>query len=66
MLLGPDGKEEITFEWGLEKKTNNRVEALMLLMGSKIMKERHINSIILIEDSTILIKQMIWKKELKK
>lgn len=38
VCLGPDGNEEATFEWGLENETNNRSEALALLMGAKIIK----------------------------
>lgn len=40
LILDPNGKKLITYEWGLGKMTNNRVEAYSLSIGTKILQKK--------------------------
>jgi len=39
VISDPDGKEIITYEWGLGETTNNKEEAYSLLLGTRILKK---------------------------
>ena len=39
VILDPDGKENVTYEWGLGQTSNNKAEAYNLLMGTRIIKK---------------------------
>jgi len=36
-ILDLDGKENVTYEWGLGQISNNKAEAYSLLMGTRII-----------------------------
>ena len=40
IILDPDGKENVTYEWGLVQISNNKAEAYSLLMGTRITKKK--------------------------
>lgn len=37
IILDPNGKEIVTYEWGLTQISNNKAEAYSLLMGKKLI-----------------------------
>ena len=40
IILDPDGKENVTYKWGLGQISNNKAEAYSLLMGTRIIKKK--------------------------
>ena len=62
IILDPDGKENVTYEWGLGQISNNKAEAYNLLMGTRIIKEREIQNLIIIGDSAIIIEAIARNK----
>lgn len=40
IILDPDGKESVTYEWELGEVSNNQEEAYNMLMGTIIIKKR--------------------------
>ena len=61
-MLDPDGKENVTYEWGLGQISNNKEEAYILLMGTRIIKKRQIQNPIIIGDLAIIIEVMARNK----
>jgi ribonuclease HI len=57
IILEIEGNKKITFEWGLGR-ASNKVEALTLFQGPKLLDASYIRSLIIIEDSTSVIKLM--------
>ena len=49
IILDPNGKENVTYEWGLGQISNNKVESYSMLMGTRIIKKREIQNPIIIE-----------------
>jgi len=62
LILDPNRREIVTYEWGLGKISNNKAEAYNLLMGSRMIKKREIQNPIIIRDSAIIIKAMAQNK----
>jgi len=62
IILDPDGKENVTYEWGLGEVSNNKAEAYNLLMRTRIIKKRAIQDPIIIGDSAIIIEAMARHK----
>jgi ribonuclease HI len=56
----PDPREnqKNTFEWDLGRVSNNQTEALTLLQGLRLLDASYIKSLIVIGDSTLVIKLM--------
>lgn len=46
IILDPDGKENVTYEWGLGQISNNKAEDDNLLMGTRIIKKKKRNKIL--------------------
>jgi len=61
IILDPKGKLEMNFVWDLGEATNNRVEANAKLHGLFITLESGIESLIVIRDSSTIIKLMRTK-----
>jgi ribonuclease HI len=61
IILDPERNEEIAFTWGLGETTNNQTKVLALLQGLMILKQRGINQISVIGDSTIIIHHMHYQ-----
>ena len=40
VILDPNGKKIITYEWSLEEMTNNRAEAYNLLLGTRLLNKK--------------------------
>jgi ribonuclease HI len=59
IVLDPKGNQENTFEWGLGRASNNQVETLALFQGLRILDESYIKRLIVIGDSTLVIKLML-------
>ena len=55
IILDPNGKENVTYEWGLGQISNNKDEACILLMGTRMIKKRGIQNPIILGDSAIII-----------
>jgi ribonuclease HI len=58
IVLDPNGKQEVSFKWGLGGATNNQAEALALYQGLKILDPRQIMNLTVIGDSAIIIRLM--------
>lgn len=56
----------ISFEWGLGIDTNNKAEAYGFLLGSQILNNKNYMNLVIIGESSILIKQMVKNLKLKK
>lgn len=46
-----EGNQEVSFEWGQGKATNNQAEVLALYQGIKILNQRGIRELIAVGDS---------------
>jgi ribonuclease HI len=57
-ILDIEGNTETNFEWGLCKATNNQEEVFALFQGLRIIDNKHIRNLIVIGDSTLIIKQL--------
>jgi len=58
ILFESGGNNPITYEWGLEENSNNRVEAYGLLLGTSILKQRKMQNPVILGDSTFIIQAM--------
>jgi ribonuclease HI len=58
------GKQELTYAWGLGTTTNNQAEAYTLLQGLLLINASRVRTLIVIGDSSIIIKLMNSKKTL--
>lgn len=65
VILDPNGRKIITYEWSLGEMTNNRAEAYNLLLGTRILKKIAIKDPIIIGDSTIIIASLDAKRDFK-
>jgi ribonuclease HI len=55
---GKLGTLQLTYAWGLGESTNNKVESLALFQGLNILKSKKIRSLIVINNSLVIIQQM--------
>jgi ribonuclease HI len=58
VIYDSDGQKVADFSWGLGKTTNNRAETLAVYMGLKLAHERSIQTLTVIGDSEIVIKEL--------
>lgn len=58
IALYPNRNQEICYEWGLGMLLNNLAEALTFYQGIKILDADHIEKVIVVGDSLIIIKFM--------
>jgi ribonuclease HI len=58
VIYDSDGQKVADFSWGLGKTTNNRAETLAVYMGLKLAHERSIQTLTVIGDSEIVIKDL--------
>jgi ribonuclease HI len=49
----------VEYSWGLGKETNNKVEILTVYMGLNLFRERNIQTLIVLGDFEIVIKEII-------
>jgi ribonuclease HI len=61
IILDPEIKMEITFALGLGISTNNQYEAYVLFKGLFLAKESNKKSLIVIGDSSVIIKSMVME-----
>jgi ribonuclease HI len=59
VILNPRGTSAYTYAWSLGISFNNQVEAYALLQGLNLAKNHHIPSLIVVEDSKVVIKHMV-------
>jgi len=59
------GKNIVTYEWGLGVMSNNRAEAYSLLLGTSILKNLGLQNPLIIGDSAIIIAAMVSGKDFK-
>jgi ribonuclease HI len=57
--LDPRGKHESSFAWGLGESMNNQDEAYALLQGLHLAIELGVKNLIVIGDSSVIIKLML-------
>jgi ribonuclease HI len=58
ITFNPNGNQDVSYEWGLGVVSNNQAKALVLSQGIKILDSRRIKNIIIVGDSSIIIKLM--------
>jgi len=58
VIYDSKGKKIVDYSWGLGKTTNNKAEILAAYMGSKISQERNIQTLRVLGDSEIIIKEL--------
>jgi ribonuclease HI len=59
VIYDSDGQKVVDFSWGLGKNTNNREETLAVYMGLKIAHSRSIQTLVVIGDSEIVIRDLL-------
>jgi len=62
VIIDPNGKTIVSYEWGLGESTNNKAKAYSLLLDTRILKQYAIKDPIIISDSVIIIEAMIEYK----
>jgi len=58
VIYDSDGNKLIYYFWGLGKTTNKKEELLAAYMGLKLAQDRHIQALIVLGDSEIVIKEL--------
>jgi ribonuclease HI len=58
VIYDSEGNKLIDYSWGLGKTTNNKAEFLAAYMGLKLAQDRHIQALIVLGDSEIVIKEL--------
>ena len=61
----PNGKKIITYEWSLGEMTNNRAEAYIILLSTRLLNKNAIKDPIIIGDSAIIIAALDAKRDFK-
>jgi ribonuclease HI len=64
IILDPRGKVKTTYAWGLRNSTNNQAKACGLFQGLRIATDSMVKSLIVIGDSSTIIKLMALKSTL--
>jgi ribonuclease HI len=59
VIYDSDGQKVVDFSWGLGKNTNNRAETLAVYMGLKIAHSRSIQTLVVLGDSEIVIRDLL-------
>jgi hypothetical protein len=65
IIFDPEGRMESTFAWGLGTSTNNQDEAYALFQGLLLANDSNIESMIIVGDSSVIIKSMVLHTTLK-
>lgn len=63
VIKDEQGRNLVTYEWGLGIMTNNKAEAYSLLLGTSIARNLGIRNLLIVGDSAIIIASMIIGKE---
>jgi ribonuclease HI len=58
VIYDPEGNKLINYSWGLGKTTNNKAEILAAYMGLELAQDWHIQALIVLGDSEIVIKDL--------
>jgi ribonuclease HI len=58
VIYDSEGKKIVEYSWGLGKATNNRAEILAVYMGLKLAQERNTQTLTVLGDSEIVIKEL--------
>jgi len=59
VVYNPTGQQKLTCAWGLRETSDNQVEALALLQRLMLLDARHVNNLVVIGDSMVIIQQMM-------